>query len=79
LTLHLIVEGARAESGTRLRGSDSQNLEGVRGLKALGVRDLNYRMAYLACTVIPCNNKVRLLVNYTITVCVQASYINDVM
>jgi len=52
------VEGARAESGTRLRGTDSQNLEGVRGLKALGVRDLNYRMAYLACTVIPCNNKV---------------------
>jgi len=54
-----LVEGARAESGTRLRGGESQNLEGVRGLKALGVRDLNYRMAYLACTVIPCNNKVR--------------------
>ena len=52
------VKGARAESGTRLRGTDSQNLEGVRGLKALGVRDLNYRMAYLACTVVPCNNKV---------------------
>jgi len=52
------MTGARAESGTRLRGGESQNLEGVRGLKALGVRDLNYRMAYLACTVIPCNNKV---------------------
>ena len=55
-----MVEGARAESGTRLRGGESQNLEGVRGLKALGVRDLNYRMAYLACTVIPCNNKVNI-------------------
>jgi len=53
-----LAAGARAESGTRLRGGESQNLEGVRGLKALGVRDLNYRMAYLACTVIPCNNKV---------------------
>lgn len=52
------VEGAQAETGTRLRGGESQNLEGVRGLKALGVRDLHYRMAYLACTVIPCNNKV---------------------
>jgi len=33
-----LVEGACAESGTRLRGGESQNLEGV--------RDLNYRMAY---------------------------------
>jgi len=54
----LQLTGARAESSTRLRGGESQNLEGVRGLKALGVRDLNYRMAYLACTVLPCNNKV---------------------
>ena len=33
-------------------------MEGVRGLKALGVRDLTYRMAYLACTVVPSNKKV---------------------
>jgi len=58
----MLVKGARAESGTRLRGGESQNLEGVRGLKALGVRDLNYRMAYLACTAVPCNNKVNSLI-----------------
>jgi hypothetical protein len=33
-------------------------MEGLKGLKALGVRDLSYRMAYLACSVLPCNRKV---------------------
>lgn len=28
-------------------------MEGVRGLKALGVRDLTYRMAFLACHIQP--------------------------
>ena len=27
--------------------------DGVRGLKMLGVRDLTYRLAFLACSVIP--------------------------
>ncbi|KAI5698898.1 hypothetical protein M8J75_013558 [Diaphorina citri] len=31
------------------------NVEGVRGLKSLGVRDLNYRLAFLACSVAPTN------------------------
>ena len=46
----LNLPGARQESGARhaARGDES---EGVRGLKALGVRDLNYRMAFLACSV----------------------------
>ena len=57
-------QGARAEGGNRLRGTDTQNTEGVRGLKALGVRDLAYKMAYLACMVIPCNKKVKLSLHY---------------
>jgi len=70
-----LVEGARAESGTRLRGGESQNLEGVRGLKALGVRDLNYRMAYLACTVVPCNNKVTSSLDISLQICIMAEVV----
>lgn len=33
--------------------------EGVRGLKALGVRELSYRLAFLACSVAPTNPRVR--------------------
>jgi len=68
-----LAAGARAESSTRLRGGESQNLEGVRGLKALGVRDLNYRMAFLACTVIPCNNKV------TSLLCLHSLYVYELL
>ena len=35
--------------------------EGISGLKALGVRDLNYRMAFLACAVTSSNPRVSLL------------------
>ncbi len=49
--------GARAETSHRGRGATDADMEGVRGLKALGVRDLNYRLAFLACTVTPCNRK----------------------
>ena len=45
----LNVPGARHETGTRSKAGAQS--EGVRGLKALGVRDLNYRMALLACYV----------------------------
>lgn len=51
------MPGSRAEQSSKPRGQDE--LEGVRGLKALGVRDLSYRLAYLACTVNACNRKVR--------------------
>ena len=34
-------------------GAEGYESEGVRGLKALGVRDLTYKMAFLACTVTP--------------------------
>ncbi|KAJ9596650.1 hypothetical protein L9F63_012347, partial [Diploptera punctata] len=46
----LALPGARAEVGSRHKAGDA-NTEGVRGLKALGVRELHYRMAFLACSV----------------------------
>ncbi|KAL5009589.1 hypothetical protein ScPMuIL_011894 [Solemya velum] len=49
--------GARAETSARVHGNDGYETEGVRGLKALGVRDLNYRMAFLACTVTQSNSR----------------------
>lgn len=44
------MPGARAMPGSRHKQGENMT-EGVRGLKALGVRDLNYRMAFLACSV----------------------------
>lgn len=38
--------------------SSGDESEGVTGLKALGVRDLNYKMAFLACSITPTNPKV---------------------
>lgn len=46
----------RAETSARVNGSDDK--EGVSGLKALGVRELTYKMAFLAYHVTPCNAKV---------------------
>lgn len=43
------LPGAKSQSGGRHRGGDET--EGVRGLKELGVRDLHYKMAFLACSV----------------------------
>lgn len=40
-------------NATRAGGSDAAGGTGVSGLKALGVRDLTYRMAFLACMVMP--------------------------
>lgn len=45
------LPGAKAEIGSRHKHGDSAATEGVRGLKSLGVRDLNYKMAFLACSV----------------------------
>jgi DNA replication licensing factor MCM6 len=45
-------EVQRAVSGVqRAMQQDQQNLEGVTGLKALGVRDLSYRLCFLATTI----------------------------
>lgn len=51
------VPGARAESSARKTGEGPET-EGVRGLKNLGVRDLNYRLAFLACSVTQSNPMV---------------------
>ncbi|XP_050431901.1 DNA replication licensing factor Mcm6 [Adelges cooleyi] len=40
---------ARAESASGKKG-DANN-EGVKGLKCLGIRDLNYKLAFLACSL----------------------------
>ena len=50
------LPGAQAETGNRHKSEES---EGVRGLKSLGVRDLHYRMAFLACDV-STNGKAKL-------------------
>nr|XP_023030018.1 DNA replication licensing factor Mcm6 [Leptinotarsa decemlineata] len=51
----LALPGGKTQITSRhQRGDDA---EGVRGLKALGVRDLHYRMAFLACSVQPTNPK----------------------
>lgn len=39
------------ETATRVKTGEGYNSEGVSGLKALGVRDLNYRLSFLACSV----------------------------
>lgn len=45
----LTLPSAKAEMGPRNRNNEQR--EGVTGLKALGVRELTYKMAFLACSV----------------------------
>ncbi|XP_048860854.1 LOW QUALITY PROTEIN: DNA replication licensing factor MCM6-like [Brienomyrus brachyistius] len=47
--------GVRAETSSRTAGAQGYENEGIRGLKALGVRDLSYKLAFLACHVAPTN------------------------
>lgn len=50
----LSAPGAQAEVLKKGRGGrDGYQQEGVEGLKSLGVRDLTYRLAFLAHTVVP--------------------------
>uniref|UniRef100_A0A3P8ZIL7 DNA replication licensing factor MCM6 n=1 Tax=Esox lucius TaxID=8010 RepID=A0A3P8ZIL7_ESOLU len=51
----LSTTGVRAETSSRVGGRQGYENEGVRGLKALGVRELSYRLAFLACHVAPTN------------------------
>ncbi|XP_007552575.1 zygotic DNA replication licensing factor mcm6-B-like [Poecilia latipinna] len=52
----LSTPGLRAETSTRVPGRpQGLESEGLRGLKALGVRELSYRLAFLACNVAPTN------------------------
>ena len=50
---------AKAESSAHHRGEQGYDAEGLRGLKGLGVRDLTYKMAFMACTVVPSNPRVK--------------------
>lgn len=51
----LATPGVRAETSSRVGGGKGHESEGLRGLKALGVRELNYRLAFLASHVAPTN------------------------
>ncbi|XP_054452060.1 DNA replication licensing factor MCM6 [Anoplopoma fimbria] len=52
----LSTPGVRAETSSRTAGGPQGfDAEGLRGLKALGVRELSYRLAFLACYVAPTN------------------------
>uniref|UniRef100_A0A8C2ZS48 DNA replication licensing factor MCM6 n=1 Tax=Cyclopterus lumpus TaxID=8103 RepID=A0A8C2ZS48_CYCLU len=52
----LSTPGVRAETSTRIAGGPQGfDADGLRGLKALGVRELSYRLAFLACNVAPTN------------------------
>ncbi|XP_030759603.1 DNA replication licensing factor Mcm6 [Sitophilus oryzae] len=51
----MTLPGAKTQIASKHKHGDEA--EGIRGLKALGVRDLHYRMAFLACSVQPSNPK----------------------
>lgn len=46
-----------------MRGSAAES-EGLTGLKALGVRDLNYKLAFLACNISSHDSPVRTYCRY---------------
>ncbi|KAF3699002.1 Zygotic DNA replication licensing factor mcm6-B [Channa argus] len=52
----LSTPGIRAENSNRVAGGPQGfESEGLRGLKALGIRELSYRLAFLACNVAATN------------------------
>lgn len=53
----LSLPSAKAEIGSRNRNNEQR--EGVSGLKALGVRELTYKTAFLACSVTATSLRVR--------------------
>lgn len=60
MTVWMLLPGVRAETSTRVAGGPQGfESDGLRGLKALGVRELSYRLAFLACNVAPTNPRVR--------------------
>lgn len=57
----ILMAGVRAETGSRVSGTLSRyETEGIRGLRALGVRELSYKLVFLACYVAPTNPRVSL-------------------
>lgn len=57
--IFLIFLGTRAETSSRVTGKEGFEADGIQGLKALGVRELSYRLAFLANHVAPTNPRVR--------------------
>ena len=53
-----LITVARAETSARLKGAEGYEQEGVSGLKALGVRDLGYKMAFLGNNVLQSKTRV---------------------
>ncbi|KAH0621365.1 hypothetical protein JD844_022552 [Phrynosoma platyrhinos] len=51
----LSTPGVRAETSSRVSGKEGYETEGIRGLRALGVRELSYKLVFLACYVAPTN------------------------
>ncbi|XDV28163.1 hypothetical protein PO909_031518, partial [Leuciscus waleckii] len=51
----LALAGTRAETSSRVTGKEGFGADGIQGLKALGVRELSYRLAFLANYVAPTN------------------------
>lgn len=51
---------ARAESASGQKRGDANN-EGVKGLKCLGIRDLNYKLAFLACSLSATDSRVNII------------------
>ncbi|KAM4623625.1 MCM6 minichromosome maintenance deficient 6, like [Polymixia lowei] len=51
----LATAATRSETSSRVTGKEGFEADGIQGLKALGVRDLSYRLAFLACHVAPTN------------------------
>lgn len=43
-----------------MTGTEGYESEGIRGLRALGVRELSYKLVFLACYVAPTNPRVSL-------------------
>lgn len=66
--------GLRTESSARHRGMEGFETEGVRGLKALGVRELAYKTAFLATTVVPTDYRVSL--NFSVLLLPICAYKN---
>lgn len=53
---------ARAESASGQKRGDANN-EGVKGLKCLGIRELNYKLAFLACSLSATDSRVKNYLN----------------
>jgi hypothetical protein len=59
----LMAPGAKVESRRDISSRTREGLgnQGVTGLAALGVRDLTYKLSFLACMVQPAETKVNLI------------------